>query len=108
MKVKLLTGIFLASTLLCHAQTPSIQGMDQLSWEKIMPGVWKASFGETQLNALDYADPPKMEAIEELGDTPFPFDTKTTQYLLNSSRASIRLPLEKTESIYGLGLEFQG
>ena len=108
MKIKLLTGILLAGALLGHAQTPSIQGMDPLIWEKIMPGVWKASFGETRLNALDYADPPKMEAIEELGDPSFPFDTNATQYLLNSSRASIRLPLEETESIYGLGLEFQG
>ena len=103
-----LSGIFLLSAILCHAQTPLIQGMDQLEWTKIMPGVWKASFGETRLNALDYADPPKVEALEELGDTPFPFDTETTQYLLNSSRASIRLPLEETESIYGLGLEFRG
>jgi len=108
MKNILLTGIFLAVAILCHAQTPSIEGMDQLDWEKVMPGVWKASFGETRLNALDYADPPKVEAIKELGDTPFPFDTDATQYLLNSSRASIRLPLDETESIYGLGLEFQG
>ncbi|MCP4311986.1 MAG: glycoside hydrolase family 31 protein [Bacteroidetes bacterium] len=105
---RILAGIFLAGALLSHAQTPSIQGMDQLKWEKIMPGVWKASFGEIGLNALDYTDPPKMEAIEDLGDTPFPFDKNSTQYLLNSSRASIRLPLEETESIYGLGLEFQG
>ncbi len=108
MKIKFLASIFLAGALLGHAQTPSIQGMDQLIWEKIMPGVWKASFGETQLNALDYADPPKVEAIKELGDTPFPFDKNATQYLLNSSRASIRLPLDETESIYGLGLEFKG
>ena len=107
MKRKLLIGLFLAGGLLARAQTPAIEGMEQLQWEKIMPGVWKASFGETQLNALDYADPPKTEAIEELGHTPFPFDMNTTQYLLNPSRASIRLPLEESESIYGLGLEFR-
>ncbi|MFT4579982.1 MAG: hypothetical protein ACI9UO_002834, partial [Nitrospinales bacterium] len=105
MKYRLLSGIFILSSLFGQAQTPSIPGMDKLEWEKIMPGVWKASFGETQLNALDYANPPKQEAITALGDTPFPFNKDATQFLLNPSRASIRLPLDETESIYGLGLE---
>jgi alpha-D-xyloside xylohydrolase len=108
MKFRCLTGIFAISFLFSQAQTPSISGMEQLEWEKVMPGVWKASFGETQLNALEYANPPKMEAIKELGDTPFPFDKEATQFLLDPSRSSIRLPLAETESIYGLGLEFQG
>jgi len=50
----------------------------------------------------------RLKAIHELGDTPFPFDKNATQYLLSSNRASIRLPLEETERIYGLGLEFSG
>ena len=108
MKFKLLIGIFILSCLLGHAQSTSIQGMDKLEWEKVMPGVWKASFGETGLNALDYANPPNIEAIKELGDTPFPFNNDETRSLLTSSRASIRLPLDETESIYGLGLEFKG
>lgn len=107
-KFKFLTSLFIISCLYGHAQTPSISGMDKLEWEKIMPGVWKASFGETDLNALDYADSPKIEAIKELGETPFPFDKEATQYLQKSMRASIRLPLDETEKIYGLGLEFEG
>jgi len=108
MKYVLLTLIVVVTSLFGHAQTPPISGMDELEWEKIMPGVWKASFGETQLNALDYANPPKVDAIKELGDTSFPFNKKATQFLLNSSRASISLPLDETERIYGLGLEFNG
>lgn len=108
MKYKLLTGIFIISSLFGQAQNPSITGLETLEWEEIMPGVWKASFGEVQLNALNYANPPKMEAIKELGDAPFPFNKDATQFLLNPSRASIRLPLDETESIYGLGLEFNG
>ncbi len=72
-KSKLLTGILIAICTCGHAQTTSISGMDKLEWEKIMADVWKASVGETELNALDYADPPKIEAIKELGDTPYPF-----------------------------------
>jgi alpha-glucosidase (family GH31 glycosyl hydrolase) len=108
MKNKIFTGLFFLIGLYAQAQPTLISGMEKLNWEKIMPGVWKASFGETGLNALDYANPPKIEAIKELGDTPFPFNNDETRSLLTSSRASIRLPLDETESIYGLGLEFKG
>ena len=112
MKIILLTSFFIASFLYAQAQAQTqstlLSGMDKMEWEKIMPGVWKARFGETGLNALDYANPPKTEAIKELGDTPFPFSKDETLSLLTSSRASIRLPLDEAESIYGLGLEFTG
>ncbi|GGW46025.1 TIM-barrel domain-containing protein [Arenibacter certesii] len=106
--LKLLILTIVTGCLSSHAQTPPISGMDNLEWEKIMPGIWKASIGETQLNALDYATAPKIEAIEKLGETSFPLNRESTQYLLGSSRASIRLPLDETEKIYGLGLEFEG
>jgi alpha-D-xyloside xylohydrolase len=91
-----------------HAQNTLISDMDQLIWEKVMPGIWKASVGEMGLNAMDYTNPPKTDAIEELGDAPFPFDKEATFSQLTSNRASIRLPLTDTEQIYGLGLEFEG
>ena len=90
------------------AQNTLISDMNTLEWEKIMPGVWKAVSGEMRLNPLDYADPPRMDAIEVLGDTPFPFNSEDTYHLLTPGRASIRLPLDETENIYGLGLEFDG
>jgi alpha-glucosidase (family GH31 glycosyl hydrolase) len=90
-----------------HAQSTLISGMEILQWEKIMPGVWKASFGEVTLNPLDFAGSPKVEAISKLGDTAFPFDKQETRYQLTSSRANIRLPLDESEKIYGLGLEFE-
>lgn len=108
MKYKLLTGIFIISSLFGHAQTTHIADMDKLEWEKVMPGVWKATVGEMGLNALDYANSPKTDAITELGDKSFPFSKNETRSLHTSSRASIRLPLDETESIYGLGLEFEG
>lgn len=107
-KRRILTLSLLFLSFCIHAQSTLISGMDKLKWEKVMPGVWKASFGETGLNAFDYSNPPKVETIKELGDAPFPFDKNDTRYLQTKSRASIRLPLEETESIYGLGLEFKG
>ncbi len=108
MKIKTLSSILLLIGFWASAQSTKIADMDLLKWEKVMPGVWKASFGETGLNALDYANPPKVEAIEKLKDSSFPFSKEETRSMLTPNRASIRLPLEATESIYGLGLEFKG
>lgn len=91
-----------------YAQNTLISEMDILEWEKVMPGVWKASFGKMGLNPMNYANSPKTDAIEELGDTPFPFDKDDTYSFLGPNRASIRLPLGETEQVYGLGLEFEG
>ncbi len=89
-------------------QPTTLKGMDHMKWEKVLPGVWKASIGELQLNALDYTSPPKTKAIEELGDSPFPFDISQTYHHRTPTRIGIRLPLAEQEKIYGLGLEFQG
>ena len=91
-----------------RAQNTLISEMEELKWEKIMPGIWKASVGKIGLNPMDYANAPKIDAINELGDAPFPFDPNASRSLLVPNRASIRLPLNKTEQIYGLGLEFEG
>lgn len=90
------------------AQGTTITGMERLRWEKVLPGVWKASIGELQLNALDYTSSPKATAIEALGDTPFPFDPTETYHHKTPTRLGVRLPLDEQEKIYGLGLEFKG
>lgn len=90
------------------AQSTLISGMNHLKWNKVMPGVWKASFGKYDLNPLEYSNPPKEAAIKALSDTPFPFNIDSTFCLLTKERAIVRLPLRKSEEIYGLGLEFNG
>jgi len=91
-----------------YTQQTSISDMSTLNWEKVLPGVWKASIGTLGLNAFDYSAPPKNNAIESLGDAPFPFDVDSTFYQISSKRTVVRLPLSKSESIYGMGLEFNG
>jgi alpha-glucosidase (family GH31 glycosyl hydrolase) len=108
LRLNIITGLLLVFHICGHAQYTTISGMEILQWEKVMPGVWKASFGEKELNAMEYAAPPKIEAIQDLGDTPFPFDKDATRYQVTSTRSSIRLPVEESERIYGLGLEFSG
>lgn len=108
LKSKLLLGLLLTCCSNGFTQNTLISEMDDLKWEKVMPGIWKASFGEMGLNPMDYANSPKTDAIKALGDAPFPFDQNASHSLLTSNRASIRLPLGETERIYGLGLEFEG
>ena len=89
MKNWILTLQLLFLSCWSQAQSTLISDMEKLKWEKVMPGVWKASFGETGLNALDYADPSKTDAIENLGDTPFPFPRIVT--VVSRLRSGLRI-----------------
>ena len=91
-----------------QAQNTLISEMDGLQWEKVMPGIWKARVGEMGLNALDYANAPKEQAIAALGEAEFPFQKEFSTSTQTQWRSSVRLPLGESESIYGLGLEFNG
>ena len=101
LKSNFLIGLFITCSFIGYTQNTLISEMDKLKWENVMPGVWKATIGEVGLNTLDYADPPKVEAIKELGESPFPFKKEDSYSLLTPGRASIRLPLDETEKIYG-------
>ncbi len=105
---RFLIGLLITCSLNGYAQSTLISGMDKLKWEKILPGVWKASFGKSGLDPLNYANPPKQKAIVELGDATFPFNKDSTFSQLTDERAIIRIPLGPKEKIYGLGLEFEG
>ncbi len=105
---KILIGLLITCSFNSFAQNTLISGMDKLKWEKVMPGVWKASFGTSGLDPLAYANPPKQKEIAELGDAAFPFNKDSTFSQLTDERAIIRIPLGPNEKIYGLGLEFNG
>ena len=90
------------------ADVTSISSMDVLQWEKVAAGVWKASIGKKELASMDYARPAKSKALADMGDAEFPFERDATRGQINASGANVRLPLEQSEKIYGLGLEFKG
>jgi len=52
--------------------------------------------------------PPKVEAINKLNNAPLPFYPDSTFSLRTKERAVVRLPLNPSEKLYGLGLEFKG
>jgi len=100
--------LFALSGLLAQDNPTSIESMDQLSWEKVAPGIWKASLGAKEIAPMDYAGAPKIDAISQLGDPAFPLDQENIRGELAPMRASVRIPLNESEKIYGLGLEFKG
>lgn len=102
------TILFILLCIKGYSQSTLLSGMDIMKWEKVLPGVYKSSFGELGLNPFNYADPPKASAIDALGDSPFPFHSDSIFCQLTKERAIVRLPLDVTETIYGLGLEFEG
>ncbi len=100
--------LFAFSGLLAQDHATSIESMDQLNWEKVAPGIWKASIGKKEIAPMDYAGAPKIDAISQFGDPAFPLDQENIRGELAPMRASVRIPLNESEKIYGLGLEFKG
>ena len=82
--------------------------MESLKWFKKAAGVWSAQIGQvdpfTPLSIVDKE--PCLEALEDMGESLFPFDEENIIVERNSKRIIIRFPLTDDEKIYGFGLQF--
>jgi len=99
-----------ASSVITHAQQPTtIVGMEQLAWSEIAPGVWSAQIGEAEpMTFRELAGAPsRLDDMEAMGETEFPFDESQTHGQVIGTRTSVRLPLGLTEQVYGLGVQFR-
>ena len=81
------------------------------SWENVANGVWKYSVGDPDaINLLTAAGAiPDIETInnsENLANIDFPFSEDLIEINELDGKLYIKLPLEKEEQIYGLGLQF--
>jgi alpha-D-xyloside xylohydrolase len=76
----------------------------------VAPGVWKASVGEPQVFDLLKAAgvPPRLDALKKLGEQPFPAAMADCAAEEKDGQVYLRFPLEETEQLYGLGLNFKG
>ncbi len=97
----LLSILALGLSLLIHAQT--------IEWRPIAPGIWSAQIGRPQPVTLlsAAAGTPRMDALRSLGEHPFPLPKEEIHAELRHGRIYLRLPLQKTERLYGLGLNFR-
>ena len=80
-----------------------------LSWNEIANGVWKASVGEPEdISLLKAADiNPKMEALQRLPKADFPLLKSEIKAEVIDGKTYLRFPLSREEQLFGLGLNFK-
>lgn len=92
-----------------RAEDPTlISSLEELQWESIAVGVWRARIGVKQWTPMEYANAPKLDALAEMGEVDFPFRRAAARGRVDVALAHFRLPLGESERIYGMGLEFKG
>lgn len=80
-----------------------------LPWRESALGVWTAEVSEqSSLRLLQLAAaPPRVEALERMPQTDFPFAAETVACERVGGRIVLRFPLGAEERLFGLGLQFR-
>ncbi len=94
-----LFAVLLVSSV--FAQVPKIK------IQTIAPGVVKLSMGTPdKFSPYTFcSEKPKVEAMQQLSNTPLPFDLKDVEVRINSRGVQIRIPLNDEEQLYGFGMQ---
>lgn len=78
-------------------------------WKPIATGVWKVTIGTPEkdnlLNKLTIV--PKLNAINQMSKAALPVQQEDIRFELIDGKTYIRFPLDKSEKIFGLGLNFK-
>lgn len=104
MRTKHLLPIFIAIIFITSCTSPP-----ENKWEPVANGVWKYSVGDPNaISLLSAANSiPNIDKLNESNPIDFPFDKDLIEINELDGKLYIKLPLEKNEQIYGLGLQFQ-
>lgn len=90
-------------------QSANARGEGTSGWDKKIPGIWKLSVGNPEkfdlLSELNLT--PRTEAIQRMGEVPFPVDEKEIRFEVVDGKTYLRFPLDHGEKIFGLGLNFK-
>ena len=83
--------------------------ISQIIWKQAYPGIWKAEIGKPQkITLLKSARAvPNVSALANLPKTDFPLDKSAISARVIQGKTFIKLPLDRQEQIFGLGLNFQ-
>ena len=78
-------------------------------WTEVEPGVWKGVFGTPEVYDLLKASgaQPAHTALAKLGSAAFPFSQLPITAQINDGKTYLSIPLDKTEQLFGFGLNFQ-
>jgi alpha-glucosidase (family GH31 glycosyl hydrolase) len=88
---------------------PDVKQNDtNLNWQVVAPGVWRAVAGEDNYVSLlgTIGVPPRTEALAGLGAAELPFSKDEIGWKRARGNLLLALPLDETEKLYGLGLNF--
>jgi alpha-glucosidase (family GH31 glycosyl hydrolase) len=87
----------------------SVAVSQELKWNEIQPGIWKATVGKPESYDLLKASGavPNREAIEKLGKTGFPLSKAGISAKIVDGKTYLRFPLKRGEQLFGFGLNFQ-
>lgn len=98
--------LFFALFLFCLPVSLKAQ---ETVWTEVEPGVWKGVFGIPEAYDLLKASgaQPAHGALAKLGQTTFPFAQKLVTAQINDGKVYLSIPLDKTEQLFGFGLNFQ-
>lgn len=101
--------IILIFTFACTSEKSGEYETGPITFSQTLPGVWKASLGTPEaVNYLTVANPvPREAAISALPDGGFPEFFEEPQYTVKNGKTFIRIPLDRDEKIYGLGMHFR-
>ncbi len=93
--------LFLLSLGLARAQS--------VTWTMVQPGIWKGTVGRPEpYNLLTAAGTkPNAAALARLGASAFPLAKSAISMLVRDGKTYLRFPLDRTEQLYGFGLNFQ-
>jgi len=110
-KRKTLINWLLAFLLIGLLPLPAkLHAQDQtLHWIKKSSGVWVAGAGQPE--AVNFTSVsgvnPKLNAINAMGDVPFPLSENEIKATVFDGKTYLKFPLDLGEQIFGLGLNFQ-
>jgi len=81
----------------------------QLNWQQVAPGIWKAVVGQPERYDLLKASgaQPATAALKKMGAAGFPLDRQEIQGTVTDGKTYLRFPLSHTEQLFGLGLNFK-
>ena len=81
----------------------------QIVWQPVEPGVWKGVVGTPEAySLLEVAGcTPQKEGFKRLPEVGLPEWAGKIVGNVQDGKTSLRIPLQKKEQLYGLGLNFQ-
>ncbi|MES2279288.1 MAG: TIM-barrel domain-containing protein [Bacteroidota bacterium] len=97
----ILSLIILFTGIQANAQT--------IVWTQVQPGVWKGVVGKPEaFNLLNAAGAsPYVAGLQQMGKAAFPLTQQDIAAKVSDGKTHLRFPLDKSEQLFGFGLNFQ-